>query len=215
MLGQVAPGKTVRRGGAAAAAGAAGFTVIEMMVVVMVAAVILALAVPSFRDFIARQRVAAVNAELVTSLQLARSEAVARDWSVFVTFQTDDLPGQPPMTCYTVHTLRAVGVCDCRKALGTACTGTDVEEIKTVQVLRSTNVTLVPPESPTAQLIFEARRGLASWSGHSASSVASWADFVVDVQSSVNGKLRTLVNLTGRSQVCSPDGSIRGVAACN
>lgn len=209
MLGQVAaPARRPRRR-------AAGFTVIEMMVVVMVAAVILALAVPSFRDFIARQRVAAVNAELVTALQLARSEAVARNKNVLITFRTDDLPGQPPMTCYTVHTWGSTGDCDCRNPPGTACFGSDMVEIKTVQVLRATNVTLAPSIANPACVQFEATRGLATWSRYCISSAAGPNDFRVDVQSSINGQLRTQVNPAGRPTVCSPDGSIRGVAACN
>ncbi len=58
---------------------ARGLTMVEMMVVVAIAAVILTLTAPSMRDFLARQRVAAINAELVTDLQLARSEAIARN----------------------------------------------------------------------------------------------------------------------------------------
>ena len=98
-----------------------GLTIIELMVVVGVVAVLAALAAPSLRDFMARQRVAAINAELVTDLQFARSEAVSRNRDVYVTFRTDDRAGQPPMTCYTVHTRGTVGNCDCRKPLGTAC----------------------------------------------------------------------------------------------
>lgn len=210
MLGEVAPP------GLRARSAAAGFTVIEMMVVVMVSAVILALAVPSFRDFIARQRVAAVNAELLTSLQLARSEAVARNREVYVTFQTEDLPGQPPMTCYTVHTRGASGRCDCRNPIGTACPAIpEVEEIRTVQVLRSTNVTLSPPSLPQIYVMFTAHRGLAEWPGHAPEAVAGWADFVVGVQSSISGKLRTSVHMSGRPTACSPDASIRGAVACD
>jgi Tfp pilus assembly protein FimT len=193
-------------------------TVIEMMVVVVVAAIILALAAPSLREFLARQRVAAVNAELVTDLQFARSEAVARNRPVYVTFRTDPRAGSPPMSCYTIHTLGTVGNCDCRKPLGTACQNVaELVEIKTVQVLDSTTVGFQPPAWPANRLGFNSTQGLAFWSGHlstDADYVADWQDFRIGVESSVSGKLRTSVGITGRPQVCSPDGSFRGVPRC-
>lgn len=199
--------------------GKPGLTVIELMVVVAVVAVLAALAAPSLRDFVARQRVAAVNAELVTDLKFARSEAVARNREVYVTFRTAPRTGSPPMTCYTVHTLGVVGSCDCRKPPGTACTDVaEVFEIKTVQVLSTTNVSLVPPASPGNRVGFTGTRGFAFWSGHmptDADYSTDWQDFQVGVESSISGALRTAVGITGKSQVCSPDGSIASVARCS
>jgi type IV fimbrial biogenesis protein FimT len=202
---------------------------VEMMVVVTIAAVILTLTAPSMRDFLARQRVAAINAELVTDLQLARSEAIARNRFVQVVFRVQS----DTITCYTVQTTGTTsGRCDCRKPIGTACLDADgmpvaaeVQEIKTVQVERSTTVTLAPPDAPGHVIIFGKTQGLAGWGTHDvvnyagqpdpyAAWVAGWADFTVNVESSRSGKLRTQVNIAGRPQVCSPDGSIRGVAAC-
>ena len=191
-----------------------GLTMVEMMVVVAIAAVILTLAAPSMRDFLARQRVAAVNAELLTDLQFARSEAIARNRSVYVTFHTD----HGALTCYTVHTRGTVGTCDCRNPVGTACPAiSGLVELKTVQVQRSTTVTLAPPDLPANWLRFSSRRGMAEWRDHQethAGYVADWIDFPVGVESSRSGRLRTQVNIAGRPQVCSPDGSIRGVATC-
>jgi prepilin-type N-terminal cleavage/methylation domain-containing protein len=208
---------------------ARGLTMVEMMVVVAIAAVILTLTAPSMRDFLARQRVAAINAELVTDLQLARSEAIARNRDVQIVFRVQS----DAMTCYTIQTTGTTsGRCDCRKPIGSACLNSDgtpvaleVEEIKTVQVDRSTTVTLLPPEAPGHVIIFSRTRGLVGWGTHDvgnyagqpdpfAALVAGWADFMVGVESSRSGKLRTQVNIAGRPQVCSPDGSMRGVAAC-
>jgi prepilin-type N-terminal cleavage/methylation domain-containing protein len=186
----------------AAARHARGFTVIELMTVVIVAAVLLAWAVPSLREFAARQRVKSVNAELVTDVQFARSESVARKSKVAIGFRVDDAN----LTCYTIYDLdgTAGAQCDCRKPLGTACDGVpDVAELKTVQVLRSTSVTLQPPEPPDAFVTFEEPRGLSNRN-----------DFRVAVLSSISGKLRTSTNAVGRPQVCSPDGSIGGVSRC-
>jgi type IV fimbrial biogenesis protein FimT len=180
---------------------ARGFTIIELMTVVLVAGVLLALAVPSMREFAVRQRVKAINAELVTDLQFARSESIARNRTVRVRFRTDDTG----MTCYTIHTAgTAVGVCDCRRPLGTACDNVaGLDELKTVQVSRSTTVTLQPPDAPDNFVNFSEPQGLSNRS-----------DFRVTVASSVSGALRTSTNLLGRPQVCSPNGSISGVPTC-
>ena len=55
-----------------------GVTLIEAMIVLGIAAVLLAFAVPSFREFVVRSRLDSAAQELLTSLQLARSEATRR-----------------------------------------------------------------------------------------------------------------------------------------
>jgi type IV fimbrial biogenesis protein FimT len=58
--------------------GQRGFTLVELMVVVAIAAIILGLAVPNFREFIARNRLDSAAQDLMVTLQLARSEATRR-----------------------------------------------------------------------------------------------------------------------------------------
>lgn len=59
-----------------------GFSLIELIVVVTIAAVLLGVAVPSFRDFMATQRVKNTAFDFAADLLLARSEAVKRNASV-------------------------------------------------------------------------------------------------------------------------------------
>jgi len=61
-----------------------GVTLIEVMAVVAIVAVLLALGVPSFREFVARNRLDGAAQELMTSLQYARSEAMRRGAQVTV-----------------------------------------------------------------------------------------------------------------------------------
>lgn len=56
----------------------AGVTLIEAMVVVAVLGVLLALAAPSFRNFIAAQQLKGAGNELLTDMVYAHSEALAR-----------------------------------------------------------------------------------------------------------------------------------------
>ena len=62
-----------------------GFTLIELMTTLTVLAIMLGIAVPSFRNFIAAQKVKTAAYELVSSMMLARSEAVKRNSPVLVT----------------------------------------------------------------------------------------------------------------------------------
>lgn len=61
-----------------------GFTLIEMMVTIAVAAILLALAIPSFRDTIVRSRIASVSNDFMGALNFARSEAVKRGRRILI-----------------------------------------------------------------------------------------------------------------------------------
>ncbi|MGB5305177.1 MAG: GspH/FimT family pseudopilin [Gammaproteobacteria bacterium] len=61
-----------------------GFTLVELMVTMTVAVILLALAVPAFHDFVQANRISAQANELVTAINLARSEALKRTQTVTV-----------------------------------------------------------------------------------------------------------------------------------
>ena len=61
-----------------------GFTLVEMMVTVVVMVVLLGVAVPSFRQMIANQRVKTASFDLYSALSYARSEAIKRNATVTV-----------------------------------------------------------------------------------------------------------------------------------
>lgn len=62
----------------------AGFTLIELLIVVAVLAVLASLAAPSFATFIKNTRLSTASTQLVTDLNLARSEAIKRNTHVLV-----------------------------------------------------------------------------------------------------------------------------------
>lgn len=178
---------------------ARGLTIIELMIVVAVIGVLIAVVAPSMRGMMARQQVQGINAELVTDLQLARSEVTRRSGagrSVGVTFG-----GNVQMTCYTIHTIGAGANCDCTRTPGQACLPLGVlDEIKTVQLKRASGVSLSASSAGGTALTFAPPQGFVTPT-----------DLMVDVQGDASGRLRTTVNAAGRPTVCSPDSSIRGV----
>lgn len=58
--------------------GYAGFTLVEILVTLAVSVIVLTAAVPSFRDVIRNSRLTAATNDLVTAVNLARSEAIKR-----------------------------------------------------------------------------------------------------------------------------------------
>lgn len=68
---------------------AAGFTLIELMVTLVVAAIILGIALPNFTGLVNGSRLTAQTNELVTGIQLARSEAIRLNRTVNFCGSTD------------------------------------------------------------------------------------------------------------------------------
>jgi type IV fimbrial biogenesis protein FimT len=62
-----------------------GFTLIELMVTLTVLGVMLGIGIPAFKDFTDGQRVKSASFELMSSLLIARSEAIKRNATVTVT----------------------------------------------------------------------------------------------------------------------------------
>jgi len=66
-----------------------GFTLLELMIVVAIAGIVMAIGVPSFQSITTNNRIAANTNDLITALNLARSEAVKRSANVSVCKSAD------------------------------------------------------------------------------------------------------------------------------
>ncbi len=186
----------------------AGFTLVELLIVVAVIGAILVLAGPSFRDMILMQRLRGINAELVTDMQLARSEAVARRDFARVHFKSDSTS-----TCYSIYTSAANNTrCDCLAGPGAACSGTMVE-IKTVKVPRDRGVVVVPGSGQPVAFAFDWRTGGLYLIP--TDNVPRPLDlFVAETYIDSSRKLATRLNAAGRPLVCKPSGSTISETAC-
>ena len=71
-----------------------GFTLVEVLTVLAVLAVLVAIALPSLANVMAGQRLRAAGTDLMSSLLLARSEAIKRNAQVAVTPQVEGDWGQ-------------------------------------------------------------------------------------------------------------------------
>jgi type IV fimbrial biogenesis protein FimT len=191
-----------------------GFTLIETMIVVALVAVLLAVAAPSMKEMIETRRLRAINAQLVTDLQFARSEAIARRTFGRIDFNLDPAL---TLTCYTIYTaLDSLRGCDCKKGPGAACAGNPgAVEIRTVQIPKSSKVLIdIPPQLDlTWAMGFEpAMGGLVNLIVDTDPTPLN--RFRVDTKIDSARSMRIEVLQSGRPSVCGPTGSKMGLPSC-
>jgi type IV fimbrial biogenesis protein FimT len=73
----------------------AGFTLIELLIVVALSAIMMTLAVPSFQNMVANNRITSHTNELVMAINMARSEAVKRNVRVILCRSADPVASPP------------------------------------------------------------------------------------------------------------------------
>lgn len=199
---------------------ARGFTLVELMITLTVAAVLLTLAAPSLYDFLLVQRLKSINAQLVTDMQFARSEALSRlerragSTTQVVDVQVDFRPAAQgsAMSCYSIYTDRSanpVNKCDCTQPAGQRCPASSTQEMRTVQIPTSQGVRLAVGNGLTGDLAFLSTTGAMR---AEPSDIAS--EFSVEASIDAARSLRTTLGLSGRPSVCSPGGGVTGFPAC-
>ncbi|MDP9140636.1 MAG: GspH/FimT family pseudopilin [Pseudomonadota bacterium] len=67
----------------------AGFTLLELVITIVILSILLTMAVPSFRDFMASRATTAQINDLAGSIRLARAEAIKRGFPVSICSSTD------------------------------------------------------------------------------------------------------------------------------
>lgn len=78
-----------------------GFTLLELMITLTIGGILLAVAVPAFRSMTVNSRLTAQANELVSALNLARSEAIKRNASI--SFCRTDNPGDTACSTTTAN----------------------------------------------------------------------------------------------------------------
>ncbi len=124
-----------------------GFTLVELMVTVAVLAVLLGIGIPSFQGTLDKRRIIGAAEQIYADLQYARSEAIRRNATVRVSFQTGT------NWCYGITTLAS---CNCNTAnncqldgVEKVVAGADFRNV-TLSTGGVTNVAFAPQRGTTA-----------------------------------------------------------------
>jgi type IV fimbrial biogenesis protein FimT len=188
------------------------FTLVELMITVAIVAIILAVAAPSFRDYLLTQRLRGIQAQLVTDLQYARSEAVSRGNLVAVRFQSGS-----GMTCYIVNTRTSLAApsCDCTAAAGSRCSdASQTAEVRTVQVPSDLSVTVGLDATQVRDFITLDPRTGGIRPDPSDLGEYDTNGFRVNTFIDSSRKIVTILNIAGNVSSCTPAGSPLGGVAC-
>lgn len=169
-----------------------GLSLIEICVVLAIVSILAGSALPSFESMLEARRLEGQAAELAIDLRYVRSEAVARNGGVRVSFQTP-----AGGSCVIVHT-GATADCTCH-ASGVAQCSNGATALKTTfyPAGRGTSV-----HANVASMRFDPSNGTVSPAG------------TVRVSGSGGAQVNHVVNILGRVRTCSPGSSAKGYKAC-
>ena len=169
-----------------------GLTLIEACITLAIASILVGTAVPSFIDSNKKRTLDGSAGELATDLYLARSEAVARQQGVRVSFHA-----VASGSCMVIHT-GSTADCSCDGAGVAQCTN-NAAVIKSNFFAASRGVNVV---ANVASMRFDQTNGTVSPTG------------TVRLTASTGPEVRHVVNIMGRVRTCSPGGLAKGYKAC-
>ena len=168
-----------------------GVTLIETAVALTIVAIGVSTVAPSFQDLVARKRLEGVAAQLATDLQYVRTEAVARNEAVRISFHAD-----AGGSCYVIHT-GARAQCNCNGPAPATCSG-DAAQFKTVYLATAQQVGVAASAN---SILFDPLHGTSTPTGTAR---------VTGMQ----GAIHHVVNVMGRVRSCSPEGALPGYRVC-
>jgi type IV fimbrial biogenesis protein FimT len=171
-----------------------GFTLVEALVALVIAGVLLCIVVPSFQNLTEGRQLEAAAAQMAADVQLARTEATARNEAVRISFNTSG--GE---SCYVVHTGTAAG-CACSASQETPeCRRVGAQAIKTVRWSAADHLRI---DANVDTLLFDPLHGTATPAG------------TLKVLGLGGRAVHHVVNVMGRIRSCSPWGLVPGYPRC-
>ncbi len=169
-----------------------GVTLVEACTVVAVLAILASTAAPRLQGLIDSRRLEGAATQLATDIQFVRSEAVARNLPVRLSFHANAAG-----SCYVAHTGNA-DQCQCDAPGPAICSG-DAQQIKTVTLTAADRVSL---QSNVASVLFDPQHGTSTPTG------------TLRLVGQQGRAVHHIVNVMGRVRSCSPLGAMPGYRAC-
>lgn len=169
-----------------------GLSLVESLMAVAITAIATGATLPGFQQVLEQRRLEGAAAQLHTDLQLARSEAVARNRTLRISF-TQQAGG----SCYVVHT-GAAGACPC-DAGGLPVCNAGSEPLRSVRFAAGDGVQL---QTNVTSMVLDGSKGTVSPTG------------TLRLTGADGRRVHLVVNLMGRTRKCSPDGAVPGYPTC-
>lgn len=176
-----------------------GVTLIELTVTLAILAILMAIAVPSMQQLIARKRVAGVTTELASDIRYLRSLGVQTATLVQIDFGASAVA-----TCYSLSTAPVSWWnCDCNNPATCDGSADAPKIIKTVTVPISSGITVSVGNNP-ANTFFVGPNSLPF----------NGTTITATVSSSLGGSARVMTNAAGRPFACSIAGQESNFPLC-
>lgn len=169
-----------------------GVTLIEACIVMAISSVVIGTTVPGMQGLLDGRRLGGTAAQLATDIQYVRSEAVARNRAVRLSFHT-----AADASCYVVHTGTAAQ-CACGST-GPAVCDAGADEIKTVHLPAAERVGL---QTNVGSVLFDPLHGTSTPTG------------TLRVIGTQGREVHHVINIMGRVRSCTPSGAVPGYRAC-
>lgn len=169
-----------------------GVTLIECCATLAIVSILAGTALPSFDSMVKTRRLEGQAAEMAIDLRYVRSEAVARNEGVRVSFH--NVSGG---SCTIVHT-GATADCSCDNYGVAQCTNGAVA-LKTVFHAAGSGMSI---QANVASMRFDPNNGTVTPTA------------TVRVVAADGRAIHHVVNIMGRVRSCSPAGAMRGVPVC-
>ena len=169
-----------------------GVTLIEACIVLAVTVIVATTAAPGMQALIDARRLEGAATQLASDIQFVRTEAVARNEAVRLSFHAIAAG-----SCYVIHTGNA-DECVCGAAGPALCSG-DALQIKTTTLAGADRVAL---QANVGSLLFDPLHGTSSPTG------------TLRVLGANERAIHHVVNVMGRVRSCSPQARVPGYRAC-
>ena len=169
-----------------------GVTLIEACIVLAVIAIVAGAAAPGMQDLIDARRLDGAATQLATDIQFVRTEAVARNEALRLSFHA-----VPAGSCYVIHTGNA-NPCSCPATGPAQCSG-GAREVKTVAIATTERVAL---QANVASVLFDPLHGTSTPTG------------TLRLIGTGSRAIHHVINVMGRVRSCSPQAAVPGYRAC-